>query len=195
MIFDDSMISATPSLRVKLASSNSANPQIQRLAQTNSKKLLSLWCCCVRSAYVPTMRGTLAKRKWALPTLATFIALLQVCDSFVLPGAAASLRQHHDPPIAAAATRESGWHSTAHSRSAPASTPASRSAVPCRASVAAVKRSRVQMAAAKGAAAAAAEIDEDERVQAESLRAKNDQEWQFFDTSRVNVKAGMGGNG
>lgn len=51
------------------------------------------------------------------------------------------------------------------------------------------------MAGAKGAAAVAAEIDEDERVQAERLKTKNDQEWQFFDTSRINVKAGMGGNG
>lgn len=149
-------------------------------------------CACV-----PTMRGTLARRKWALPTLAAFITLLRVCDSFVLPGAEASLRQHHDAPIAnAAATRESAWHSTAHSRSALASTPVSRSAAPCRASVAVVKRSRVNMAGTKGAATAAAEeIDEDERVQAESMKAKNDQEWQFFDTSRVNVKAGMGGNG
>eukprot|EP00752_Nemacystus_decipiens_P010585 g9426.t1 len=29
----------------------------------------------------------------------------------------------------------------------------------------------------------------------EALRLKNDQEWQFFDTARINVKAGMGGNG
>lgn len=130
-----------------------------------------------------------------MPTLATFIALLRVCDSFVFPGAAATLRQYHDPPIASAGTLESGWHSTARSRSAPASTPVSHSAAPCRASVATVKRSRVQMTGAKGAAAAAAEIDEDERVQAEKLKTKNDQEWQFFDTSRVNVKAGMGGNG
>lgn len=143
---------------------------------------------------VPTMRVNLARRIWALPTLATFIALLRVCDAFVVPGAAASLRQHqcHDGPTATTATREgSGWHSTAHSRSAPSPV---HSAVSCRANV--VKRSRVQMAGTKGAAAAAAaEIDEDERVKAESLKAKNDQEWQFFDTSRVNVKAGMGGNG
>lgn len=29
----------------------------------------------------------------------------------------------------------------------------------------------------------------------EKLKVKNDQEWQFFDTARVNVNAGTGGNG
>lgn len=41
-------------------------------------------------------------------------------------------------------------------------------------------------------------VDEaDERLEAEAaaLKVKNDQEWQFFDTARINVKAGDGGNG
>lgn len=40
-----------------------------------------------------------------------------------------------------------------------------------------------------------AEVTDVEKKEAESLRVKNDQEWQFFDTAKVNVKAGTGGNG
>lgn len=40
-----------------------------------------------------------------------------------------------------------------------------------------------------------AEVEAEAKLEAEKLRVKNDQEWQFFDTARVNVKAGDGGNG
>lgn len=40
-----------------------------------------------------------------------------------------------------------------------------------------------------------AEVADAEKKEAESLRVQNDQEWQFFDTAKVNVKAGTGGNG
>lgn len=33
------------------------------------------------------------------------------------------------------------------------------------------------------------------KAEQETLRNKNDQEWHFFDTARINVKAGTGGNG
>lgn len=39
------------------------------------------------------------------------------------------------------------------------------------------------------------ETDDALEEEAENIKVKNDQEWQFFDTARINVKAGMGGNG
>lgn len=39
------------------------------------------------------------------------------------------------------------------------------------------------------------ETDDAVEEEAENIKVKNDQEWQFFDTARINVKAGMGGNG
>lgn len=44
------------------------------------------------------------------------------------------------------------------------------------------------------AEAAEASVAENKAEQ-EAFRVRNDQEWHFFDTARVNVKAGMGGNG
>lgn len=52
----------------------------------------------------------------------------------------------------------------------------------------------MQMMGGGKAAAAEASVDEQE-AEREASRARNDQEWQFFDTARINVKAGMGGNG
>lgn len=46
-----------------------------------------------------------------------------------------------------------------------------------------------------GKAAEAEALVAEEKAEREALRVKNDQEWQFFDTARINVKAGMGGNG
>lgn len=46
-----------------------------------------------------------------------------------------------------------------------------------------------------GKAAAAAEAEAELKAEREALRIRNDQEWQFFDTARINVKAGTGGNG
>lgn len=55
------------------------------------------------------------------------------------------------------------------------------------------ERSRLEMAKSKTAQAEA----EDEREEAVAAAAKvvNDQEWQFFDTARINVKGGDGGDG
>lgn len=39
------------------------------------------------------------------------------------------------------------------------------------------------------------ETDDTLEEKSENIKVKNDQEWQFFDTARINVKAGMGGNG
>lgn len=46
-----------------------------------------------------------------------------------------------------------------------------------------------------GERAAAAEAGAEQKAEQEALRIRNDQEWQFFDTARINVKAGTGGNG
>lgn len=54
---------------------------------------------------------------------------------------------------------------------------------------------RAKRIANVAANAAAEETAVAEKRAAESLRIKNDQEWQFFDTARINVQAGMGGNG
>ena len=39
------------------------------------------------------------------------------------------------------------------------------------------------------------EVEDDIDEVEDPMKIKNDQEWQFFDTARINVKAGMGGNG
>lgn len=36
---------------------------------------------------------------------------------------------------------------------------------------------------------------EREEAEAATAKVKNDQEWQFFDTARINVKGGDGGDG
>lgn len=47
-----------------------------------------------------------------------------------------------------------------------------------------------------GAKADAAEaLVAEKKAEQEAVRVRNDQEWHFFDTARINVKAGTGGNG
>lgn len=57
------------------------------------------------------------------------------------------------------------------------------------------RTSRLYAAAQSKIARAADEADETLEAEAAASKLKNDQEWQFFDTARINVKAGDGGNG
>lgn len=46
-----------------------------------------------------------------------------------------------------------------------------------------------------GKAEAAEALVAEKKLEQEALKIRNDQEWHFFDTARINVKAGTGGNG
>lgn len=47
----------------------------------------------------------------------------------------------------------------------------------------------------KSKIAQAEEAVEREEAETAAAKVKNDHEWQFFDTARINVKGGDGGNG
>lgn len=111
-------------------------------------------------------------RRRVVPTLVACIALLHGGKCFVLRPTAG--------------TAKTGGH---RSSCAPPLPPRAR----CRAGVGRRGEGLEMMGGGK-AAAAEAQVAE-EKAEREALRVKNDQEWQFFDTARVNVKAGMGGNG
>lgn len=60
------------------------------------------------------------------------------------------------------------------------------------------QRTRLEMAKSSRTAEAEARDareDVEQENRAADVRAKNDQEWQFFDTARINVKGGDGGDG
>lgn len=123
-----------------------------------------------------------------MPTLTACFALLHRGSCFVLrPGAAAVGREHHGSSATATAT----LHSSSSSAAPPVSSARRR------ASGAGVQRGRTGLRMVGGGKAAAADeaLVAERKAEQEALRVKNDQEWQFFDTARINVKAGMGGNG
>lgn len=134
----------------------------------------------------------MAAQRILAPTLAALVVFFQAGDSFVLPSTAGNAL---DRMTTATATCDaSRWISTVQRHPRPSSNPSS--AARYRTSGARLCRGRMHVAGAKAAAAAAAdEVSAPETREAGSSMVKNDQEWQFFDTARINVNAGAGGNG
>ncbi|CAN0457148.1 unnamed protein product, partial [Ectocarpus sp. 12 AP-2014] len=132
------------------------------------------------------MTRTHRSRRIPLLTLAACIVLLQRGNCFLLI------------PNTAARSGSQGYGSTATAtlhRAAAAPSPLSPAR--CRSSGVGIRRGRggVRMMGGGNVAAAAEALEAEEKAEREALRARNDQEWQFFDTARINVKAGKGGNG
>ncbi|CAN0222995.1 unnamed protein product, partial [Ectocarpus sp. 13 AM-2016] len=120
------------------------------------------------------MTRTHRSRRIPLLTLAACIVLLQRGNCFLLiPNTAARSGSH-------------GYGSTATATLHPAAAaPSPLSPARCRSSRVGIRRGRggVRIMGSGNVAAAAEALEAEEKAEREALRARNDQEWQFFDTA------------